>query len=378
MYLGLQYALTVLSGHRNNRSQALGFVSAALALIVGHFALVLSWLEQGRAVRPSTILISYFSVTPVFDVFWLRTAWQCHFGRPYMAVSVASFLVKVVIAALESLDKKKYAKYKDESTSPDDWAGLWNRISLFWIYPTMILGYRSKLSITDISPLGEELTTGVLDQQFSPSVKRWTGKHSLIWDLFWSLRWPLLYPVLPYLLHIAFTYSKPLMIKAVLEYLDRDNSLPASEDTETILILAMFVAFSGYAVSHSLYSNMQDRLGIKASGMLTSAIYIKVTELPSAETEQAATTLMEVDVHRICIGLHLLHSLWSNLLQVGIGLYLLQRELGFAAIAPVAIVGCAFFPSTMLVPKSFNHILTFSSVRRGCHIYERPPSQASR
>jgi hypothetical protein len=46
---------------------------------------------------------------------------------------------------------------------------------------------------------------------------------------------------------------------------------------------------------------------------------------------------MSTDVERIINGLRLMHEFWANLIQVVIATYLLQRELGVACVAPIAV-----------------------------------------
>ncbi len=49
---------------------------------------------------------------------------------------------------------------------------------------------------------------------------------------------------------------------------------------------------------------------------------------------------MSTDVERIRIGFLFMHECWSNPIEVGIGLWLLQRQLGAAFAAPIVVVAC--------------------------------------
>ena len=69
-----------------------------------------------------------------------------------------------------------------------------------------------------------------------------------------------------------------------------------------------------------------------------TAIYSKTTEISlTALDNSAAVTLMSADVERIILGLRSIHEFWASLIQVGIATYLLQREIGVACVAPIAI-----------------------------------------
>lgn len=73
-------------------------------------------------------------------------------------------------------------------------------------------------------------------------------------------------------------------------------------------------------------------------GSLVTAIYRKTTEISlTALDNSAAVTLMSTDVERIIIGLRSMHEFWANLIQVGIATWLLQRQIGLACVAPIAI-----------------------------------------
>lgn len=74
-------------------------------------------------------------------------------------------------------------------------------------------------------------------------------------------------------------------------------------------------------------------------GGLIGMIYRKITTLKSANVnDSAAMTLMGTDVEQIAENLHLIITdLWANLLQLGIAIWLLERQLGAVCIAPVIL-----------------------------------------
>ena len=69
-----------------------------------------------------------------------------------------------------------------------------------------------------------------------------------------------------------------------------------------------------------------------------TTIFRKTTEISlTALDNSAAVTLMSTDVERIVNGLKMMHEFWANLIQVVIATWLLQRELGVACVAPIAV-----------------------------------------
>lgn len=58
--------------------------------------------------------------------------------------------------------------------------------------------------------------------------------------------------------------------------------------------------------------------------------------------------LVTADVERIDATIEKIHSLWASLIEIGIAIYLLEREMGWACFAPVLValgemLFCSFF-----------------------------------
>jgi ATP-binding cassette subfamily C (CFTR/MRP) protein 1 len=80
------------------------------------------------------------------------------------------------------------------------------------------------------------------------------------------------------------------------------------------------------------------RLNTMSRAGLISLIYRQTTKLRASEfKDKPAITLMSTDVERIVATLHALHEAWAAPLEVGVGLFLLQRQLGVACLIPAAI-----------------------------------------
>lgn len=76
---------------------------------------------------------------------------------------------------------------------------------------------------------------------------------------------------------------------------------------------------------------------------LICAISDKMLKLGSRDAEsEAGYTLVSTDVERLCQGLRNMHEAWANIMEVGIATYLLARQLGVAALAPLVLVAGMF------------------------------------
>jgi hypothetical protein len=118
---------------------------------------ILSWAEDERSVRPSSLLAIYLVLTLLFDVVQTRTLWLSHGNFLVPSLFTASVAVKTVMVLFESLGKQKYliGSYQDlpqESTS-----GILNRSFMWWLNRLFLVGFRSLLTTEDLDRLDKPL-----------------------------------------------------------------------------------------------------------------------------------------------------------------------------------------------------------------------------
>lgn len=317
-------------------SRAPGHVAiaaTALALFDACLFFPLSWLEHTRSRQPSALLLLYFSVSLFFDIFQLKTLWINEYPPSIVGLGTACLCMKFVIAILESIEKFRFIAEEGKVYSPEDWSGLWNQGFCYWLNKLLWEGRHGHLSAEDLYPLSEDLSSQILDRNtvVSDSGLRGIGKA-----LIESLGWSLLYPVLPRLLLAGLNISQPLLFKVILNYLQHvDGGWPAGMDS--YIIVGIVVVYLGIAICTSIYWQLQQRNLTKIRGYLVCIVYRKVTEFPSHQTDTSAVTLMSTDVERVVQGLRNFHEAWANLIEVGLAIWLLERELQVASIAPVIV-----------------------------------------
>lgn len=67
-------------------------------------------------------------------------------------------------------------------------------------------------------------------------------------------------------------------------------------------------------------------------------LYRKATDLSLKDVDPASSmTLMSADIERIVQGWESMHEIWSNITEIAIAIYLLERQLGVACVVPVAV-----------------------------------------
>jgi len=89
-------------------------------------------------------------------------------------------------------------------------------------------------------------------------------------------------------------------------------------------------------ISQGRYSYKMSQAGLLVRGSLTSVIYYKALDLDLTAIDDSSTlTLMSVDVERICRMNQGIHQLWANPVELGLAVWLLERQLGVSCIVPV-------------------------------------------
>ena len=74
-------------------------------------------------------------------------------------------------------------------------------------------------------------------------------------------------------------------------------------------------------------------------GAMVSVIYESTLRLQSdVYDETKAITLMSTDIDTIANNIENVQELWARIAEVGIGIWLLERQLGWVCIAPIIVI----------------------------------------
>lgn len=93
-----------------------------------------------------------------------------------------------------------------------------------------------------------------------------------------------------------------------------------------------------------MYDVRLHRLNVLSHMTIIGLIYNRcLTIQDEAFDGTAAITLMSNDAEQIIFTADLLHEIWSQTLELCIGLYLLATQLGWACVVPLIIVLCKSF-----------------------------------
>ncbi|KAF7512373.1 hypothetical protein GJ744_001941 [Endocarpon pusillum] len=307
-------------------------LSTALA-----FALVpLSHLEHTRSFRPSALLSLYFGLSMLFDAARARTLW-CISDNVLFAVFFSINLgFRLVLFILESLQKQAGFKPSYQELALEEAVNVFNRNTFWWLNSLLFDGFRHVLRVATLPTIDGRLFS--IDSQLQLFAKwdsvRQKSASALIKLLAFHYKWAILSAVPARLALSAFTFAQPFLISRIVSFAvqsknDLDGEIGSS------LIVATGLVYIGLALSTANSQHKTYRLITILRGALVSLVHRKTLDTSVvAARASAAVTLMSTDVERIGVGLRLLHEIWASPIDIGVGIYLLTRQLGPAGAAP--------------------------------------------
>jgi hypothetical protein len=94
---------------------------------------------------------------------------------------------------------------------------------------------------------------------------------------------------------------------------------------------------------------------------MVAIIYNKALDLDADTFDQSSSfTLMSTDVDRIASSLQLSNEVWARAVEISIGIWLLERQLGAVCIAPIIVVlGTIILSCFYLITGSKHSLRTY-------------------
>lgn len=357
-FAGLRLALLVVAIRQSNSNHqpARRVASTALDFAASFLLLALSPLEHFKSARPSILVCLFLLLVFIYDVTRGPSLWPVsrHLdadadSSAFKALFTAVIPIEFVFLVLESARRRCWVVWNAVDHSPEETSSVLSLGVYAWLNPLLWRGYHEPLTMQHLYALDRAISVDMLDDRnmFS-SEEESTGTST--WQLMLWLVKPLgrflVLPVLPRLFLLGFTFCQPFFILRLLSFLSstEDDSLTAS----ALVSVALFT-YLGIAISTALYWYYQERFQSLLRAFLISAIYRKTAHvLHVRDGDPAAVTLMGADVERVYTGLRLMHEVWANAIQIALALWLLQRQLGLAFLAPLVVVFFGFSISLAL------------------------------
>ncbi|KAJ0413029.1 P-loop containing nucleoside triphosphate hydrolase protein [Aspergillus carlsbadensis] len=311
--------------------------AAVLAFVDGILLLFLSHVEHARSVRPSTIINVYLFFTLLFDCAVARTLWLSIQDSTISSLFTATVVIKLVVLTSEAWEKRPILLSQYQHLSPEATSGILARSVFWWLNSLLRTGFARSLTGHDMLPIHDSLAARTLlprartsFRSFSPS-----NRHALALSTLWATKYIFLAGVAPRLALAAFKYTLPFLIARTTSWTADPSQ---SDDVGWGLTGAWLAVFLGQAISNGFHYQVTYRFVTAVRGSLCSLIYTTTLTVSStALDESVAVSLMSTDTESICQSAASLHELWAAPIESAVAIFLLYRQLGLAALAPVAV-----------------------------------------
>lgn len=337
----LQLCLLVLSIRLGSNSRPSSIASLLLSVADVPLICVLSHLEHNKTICPSSLLLTYLSTSVLLDATSLRTLWLLKSEKLVLKiVSSSSLAVKLALLTVESSRKAKYfINAEDKTRSPEETGGIFSNGLFSWLLPFLWTGFKNVLTLSDLNQLPKSCTVMNVESQFTQIFeKEKSHRHSLVRTILKSFWHRLLCPVIPRLCVLTFTLLQPILMLKLLRWLE-DTS---AEDLGYGILGAYSITYTGLAIATGTYWRFQLQFITLLRGVLLSAVFQKTLSIHPMDAQKTPVSLVSTDIEMACTGLDQLHELYSSLLQIGIGTWLLEQQVGVACIAPMIVAAvCA-------------------------------------
>lgn len=311
--------------------------AAALNLYISTLLLALSHFEHLNSVRPSALLSLYFGLSILFDIITARTLWTIDDNLPFAVAFSVALGFKLALFILESLEKEAgYQRANEGVVSPETSGNVFTRGLFWWLNPLLWKGFRRVLDVDQLPNIDNELSSPELQKRVW---QRWQGlpqktPGALVKLLVSEYKYSALQGM-PYRLALSgFTFAQPFLITRVVNFAT-DPAVRLDDQLGNGLIAATALIYIGLAVSNANAQHKTYRVITKLRATLVSLIYYKTlgVSIPTAQ-DSSAVTLMSTDVERSGTGLRFMHEVWASPIDIGLAIYLLERQLGPASAAP--------------------------------------------
>lgn len=313
--------------------------SAVMSLLGAIVLCLLSYFEHLRSIRTSLLLNIYLLVTVIFDAARSRS-YSLDSDLGVISVLFTTRVgVKLFLAIFEARGKRSLLLPAFADCPPEATSGVYSRALFWWQHELFKKGFSNVLSVDDLFHLDKHLRSDHLHTIIRSAWEKatGTGSNSLLAATAKKLIWPILAVVPPRLCLTAFNFCQPFLINRAVTFSQQSTSAQTT-NIGYGLIGAYVLVYVGIAISTGQKEHLTYRFITMMRGGLISMLYDKAGDIALTKVDTASSmTLMSADVERIVTGMTTAHELWSNTIEVGLAIYLLQRELGVASGIPVGV-----------------------------------------
>ncbi|KAI2469971.1 P-loop containing nucleoside triphosphate hydrolase protein [Annulohypoxylon bovei var. microspora] len=322
----LQLTLTILWAAGPAHCSRLTLTASSLDLVSLIAIAFLSNRAHYYSAKPSSIIQIFLVAKIILDAARLRTQWLLPNNDVIASIFSTIFTLRVIILILESLHKNQDGLMHGGNAGPER-GGVFSRSLFLWLNPLFLLGYSKSLSMEDLQPLENSLTSTVLYKKVE---KTWnlcdkSYKHSLAWAVIRAFFKELTFLSIPRVALIGFTIVQPFLVERTLDYISKQATQPREYGYG--LLGAYVLVYGGLAISNGLY------------GFFTYRLVTMLRDMrPDSTNASIGVSLMSNDIDIITIRVVWFVSFIPCCIEVGLALWILWTQLEVVFVAPIITV----------------------------------------
>ncbi|EHY56729.1 hypothetical protein HRR83_002189 [Exophiala dermatitidis] len=318
-------------------SDAAGAVSLACAFLLAADQM----LHEIYSLRSSALSQGILGWWALTDIVTIRSQWLRPQHRAPAALSTVQLVVKLAIIVTEELSKRPHLLPQFANSPPEALSSIHNRFLLLWVNPLMKRGLSGiPITLAQLWEVEKQFSSTVLTVEMDRLWERHLTreKRSPLWLLLvGEFRWLSFLPLPMRVAQAAFQFAQPFLIQRTLTWFHSPVD-PESNNVGYGLLGAFAFVYIGIAVTTAYGQYQIVRLITALRGSLVLLIYRKTLDVKKAGAQDLSSiTLMSTDVERIVQGLQYAHEAFISFFTLGLSLWLLERQLGVAAVAPIGV-----------------------------------------
>ncbi|XP_048543326.1 ABC transporter C family member 10-like [Triticum urartu] len=232
----------------------------------------------------------------------------------------------------------------ESQVTPFAKAGVFSKMSFWWLNPLMKMGYKKPLEDKDMPLLG---ATDRACNQYSMFMEKLNGKKqssshatpSFFWTIVSCHRRAILVSGFFALLRVLAVSTGPIILKA---FINVSLGKGTFKHEGYVLAALLFICKCCESLSQRQWYFRTRRLGLQVRSLLSAAIYKKQQKLSNAAKVKHSSgniiNYVTVDAYRIGESPYWFHQTWTTSVQLCIALAILYNAVGAAMISSLVVI----------------------------------------
>ncbi|KAM3504353.1 hypothetical protein MY11210_008385 [Beauveria gryllotalpidicola] len=346
--LGLYCAYLKSQLFANNYGGRYDVLSAVLSMASTVILILHSHLAHTRMKRPSDTITIFLFASLICSAVQIRTHWLSQAPAALTGIYAAITVCTVVLLGLEMTSKPIRTACPDFSEDKISSSSALGKVFLWWLNDLIQYAYEHEIGSDDLYPLDKNLAAEIHRVRFMTHYRAIQSREAIRinrirgWKAARALGSTLgvscVAPALPRITMSAFKFAHPFFIKSILDELSQTTSyLPGG--TAAAYIGIMLFLNVGDAMATSAYGYYQERAVAQVRSCLVPAIYQKtVRRKVFSEMSSYVLSMMNSEMNMIQFGVKNAHEFWICVLEIILASWLLKKRIGWAFMAPLAVV----------------------------------------